>query len=166
MIRTRRLFLKPYSDMDEDKMIELLTNEEIKKTYMIPDFNTKEEAVSMFEKIKLFSYSENHYELGIYLEDHLIGFINDVCMDDVKIELGYVIHPDFSNRGYAAEALAAAIEDLFQRGFKEVITCAFESNKASCRVMEKCGMKRIDREDDIFYQNKLQHCIYYSISKS
>jgi len=87
-------------------------------------------------------------------------------MDEVRIELGYVIHPDFHSKGYATEALAAAIEDLFAKGFKEVMAGAFETNKSSCRVMEKCGMKLIDKEEDICYQGKLQHCIYYSIKKN
>ncbi|CDM70032.1 acetyltransferase, GNAT family [Clostridium bornimense] len=166
MITTRRLVLKPYSERDQEDMIELLTNEKIKETFIIPDFNTRDEAVSMFKKLQEYSLSENHYELGIYKDQHLIGFINDVDMDDVKIEIGYVIHPDFHNKGYATEALAAVIEDLFKKGFCEVITGAFISNKASCRVMEKCGMERIDKEEDMFYHDKLHHCIYYSIKKT
>ena len=165
MITTKRLVLKPYDDNDEDTMIELLTNEKIKETFMIPDFNTKDEVVSMFKKLQEFSCSQNHYEVGIYKDDYLIGFINDVYMDEVKIELGYVIHPDFHSKGYATEALTAAIDDLFEKGFKEVMAGAFETNKSSCRVMEKCGMKLIDKEEDICYQGKLQHCIYYSIKK-
>lgn len=50
-------------------------------------------------------------------------------------------------------------------GFDEVIAGAFEENKASFRVMQKCGMERTDREEDVFYQNKLQHCIYFSINR-
>ncbi|HNX15347.1 MAG TPA: GNAT family N-acetyltransferase, partial [Oscillospiraceae bacterium] len=70
--------------------------------------------------------------------------------------------PDFHNRGYATEMLAAVIEDLFQKGYSTVIAGAFENNRASFRVMEKCGMTRIEREDDIFYHNKKQHCLYYA----
>lgn len=166
MIATKRLVLKPYRDEDQEAMIELLTNEKIKETFMIPDFRSREEAILMFQKLKEFSYNINHYELGIYKEETLIGFINDVDMKEDKIELGYVIHPEFQNQGYATEVLAAAIEDLFQKGFHEIITGAFASNVASCRVMEKCGMKRIDKEEDIFYHNQSQHCIYYSIKKA
>jgi len=166
MITTRRLVLKPYSDKDQENMIELLTNEKIKETFIIPDFSTRDEAVAMFKKLQAFSCSENHYELGIYKNQYLIGFINDVYVDDTKIELGYVIHPDFHNKGYATEALGSAIEDLFQKGFSEIITGAFETNKASCRVMEKCGMERINKEEDMLYHGKLQHCIYFSIKRA
>ena len=165
MIKTDRLTLKAYSYEDQEKMIQLLTNDKVKETYMIPDFKTKEEAILMFKKLQVFSYSEEHYELGIYKDNELIGFINDVEIAGDKIEIGYVIEPKFQNRGYATEVLKAAIDDLFKRGFNKIIAGAFESNKASYRVMEKCGMKRIDKEEDITYHNRVQHCIYYGITK-
>lgn len=165
MIKTNRLVLKQYCDEDEKRMIELLTNDKIKETFMIPDFNSIDEAISMFKKIQSYSYSNDHYDLGIYLGENLIGFVNDVSIENEKIEIGYVIDPDFHNKGYASEALLAVINDLFNKGFKEVYAGAFESNIASFRVMEKCGMKRIDKEEDIKYKGKLHHCIYYSIKQ-
>lgn len=166
MIVTERLVLKPYSDKDQEDMIGLLTNEKIKETFMIPDFKTEDEAISMFKKLKEHSNSENHYEVGVYKDEHLIGFINEVYRDTYIIELGYVIHPNFHNKGYITEALGAVLEDLFKKGFHEVMAGAFVTNKASCRVMEKCGMKRIDKEEDIVYHGKSQHCIYYSIKRA
>ncbi|MBE5993916.1 MAG: GNAT family N-acetyltransferase, partial [Paenibacillaceae bacterium] len=143
MITTKRLVIRPYSDGDQEDMAALLMNEIVKKTYMISDFNTKEEAYSLFKKIQKLSYSDDHYEFGIYKDSQLIGWVNDVSNDTVKVELGYVINPKYHNNGYATEVLKAVIEDLFMRGYNEVITGTFDTNKASIRVMEKCGMKRI-----------------------
>jgi RimJ/RimL family protein N-acetyltransferase len=165
MITTERLVIKPYSDEDQEDMVLLLMNEKVKESYVIPDFNTRDEAISMFKKIQKLSYSEDHYEFGVYKNNQLIGWVNDVYKDTVKIELGYVIHPDYHNNGYATEVLKAVIEDIFSRGFNEIITGAFETNKPSIRVMEKCGMKRIDQEEDMVYQGKLQHCVYYAIKR-
>lgn len=162
MIKTQRLTLKPYEDADQEVMLELLTNEKVKETFMIPDFHSKEEVVALFQKLKDNALSKSHYERGIYLHNTLIGFINDVEIKGNKIELGYVIHPTHHNKGYATEALDAAIGDLLQKGFSEVIAGTFEKNIASYRVMEKCGMSRIDREEDIEYKGVLYHCIYYS----
>lgn len=164
MLTTERLVIKPYDDNDEDRMIDLITNETIKETYMISDFGSREEAVAMFEKLHKYSWSNEHYEFGIYKQNELIGFVNDVSIESDSIEIGYVIHPDFHNNGYASEMLSSVIEDLFQMGFYTVIASVFETNKASCRVMEKSGMKRIEKETDVFYHNKWQHCIYYSIT--
>lgn len=165
MIVTERLILKPYSDNDQERMIELLTNKEIKKTFIIPDFDTQDDAVKMFYKMKDYSLSDKHYERGIYYNNNLIGWINDVEIKDGCIELGYVIDPNYSGRGFATEALQGAIKDLFDNGYNEVIAGAFASNKGSFKVMEKCGMKQIDKEEEFVYQGELKHCIYYSIRK-
>ena len=91
--------------------------------------------------------------------------VYDVMMDKSQIELGYVIHPDYHNHGYATEALLAVIDDLFEKGYQEVMAGAFVENKASIHVMEKCKMKRIDKEEDIYCQKQWKHCVYYSICK-
>ncbi len=78
VLNTERLEIKAYSDGDLSAMIELLTNKEIKDTYILPDFKDEREAASMFFKLKDYSYSDSHYERGIYLDKRLIGFVNDV----------------------------------------------------------------------------------------
>lgn len=164
MIKTKRLLIQPYCDDDENAMIELLTNHEIKETYIIPDFNSIEDAKDYFRKLLSYSKSSSHYERGIYFNNRLIGFVNDVYIDDKTIEIGYVIHPNYHNRGFATEALKAVIDDLLFLGFQSILTCAFESNLPSFRVMEKCGMKMIDKTITIFHQNKNQRCLYYSFN--
>lgn len=166
MISTKNLVLKPYSDEDQEDMILLLMNEKIKLTYMIPDFKNKDEALSMFNKLKERSKSNDNFEYGIYKDNKLIGWINEVYKDTDKIEVGYVIDPNYHNKGYATEVLQAIIDIIFSNEtINEVVAGAFENNIPSIRVMEKCGMKRIDKEEDIIYQNKSQHCIYYSIKR-
>lgn len=165
MIQTERLILRPYRDHDQEDMIRILTNETIKENFVLPDFRTQEEVIQLFKKIQEWSYSNDHYEVGIYLEEKLIGFINDVMMDQNQIELGFVIHPDYHNHGYATEALLAVIDDLFEKGYQEVMAGAFVENKASIHVMEKCKMKRINKEEDIYCQKQWKHCVYYSICK-
>nr|AMP50866.1 acetyltransf_3 [uncultured bacterium] len=164
-IQTQRLTLKPYDASDLPALEALLTNADIKKTFMIPDFASPEKLRAMAEKLLEFSLSDAHFERGIYLGDTLIGFINDVEISGGDIELGYVIHPAWQGRGYATEALQAAISTLFHAGFTRVMTGAFEGNAASIRVMRKCGMVKLEKEDDIQYAGKTQHCVYYAITK-
>ncbi len=163
-ITTERLTMKPFDAEDEAPMIALLVNEEIKKTFIIPDFHSTEEAIHMFKKLQRYSYDDAHYERGVYQDNVLIGFVNDVEIEGTTIEIGYVIDPAYHNRGYATEMLRAVINDLFARGFHAIVAGAFETNVASFRVMEKCGMKRIDKEEYINHQNRKQRCLYYSIA--
>ena len=45
VINTDRLCLRPIAEEDKEDMIELLTNDEISKTFMIPDFKSHDEEV-------------------------------------------------------------------------------------------------------------------------
>lgn len=162
-IHTKRLMIKPYREDDCDRMIALLTNEEIKKTYMIPELATRDEAKLMFHKIKTLSESKDHYHAGIYYQNVLIGFVNDVGSENHIVEMGYVIDPDYQKQGFATEAFHAVIVYLLQSGFAEVTAGAFSENIGSFQVMKKCGMKRSDKTDEIEYHGKLNRCCYYSI---
>ncbi len=165
MLKTERLVIKAYADDDQAAMTALLTDARIKKTYMIPDLHTLEETAAVFEKLKRHSHSEEHYEKGIFADGGLIGFVNDVVMAGDQIEVGYAIHPDHWNRGFATEALLAVIDDLFSKGYREITAAAFTANMASRRVMEKCGMRQTGEKSAIKYQGRLQECVHYSIKK-
>ena len=99
------------------------------------------------------------------MEDCLIGFLNDVEIQDGSIELGYVIHPDFQGKGYMTNALRYAMDELFSIGYHEIICGAFEKNAASIRVMVKAGMQKLSRTDEMEYRDKRHQCVYYSIMK-
>ena len=163
MIRTERLTLKKLSLEDSEAVKAILTDRTVKKTYILPDFKTEEELKKMFERLVRYSRSRRHYIVGIYLEKNLIGFINEVEVEGKTIELGYVIHPDHHNRGYMTEALSAAIKELFKKGFYRIVTGVFEENVASIKVMKKCGMRKIKKEEDLEYRGKTHHCLYFAI---
>ena len=158
-----RLILGPLSDIDEDAMIRILTDDTVKKTYMVPDFTSQEQTQKLFLRLKELSRSQERFVRGIYVEEHLVGMINDVGIDGRRIELGYVIHPDHHNRGYCTEALKKAIEELFCEGFEEILAGAFAENAASIRVMEKAGMQRSERSEEIEYRGEVHRCVYYEI---
>ncbi|MGM9590932.1 MAG: GNAT family N-acetyltransferase [Faecousia sp.] len=165
LIQTERLTLRPYSEQDLEQLTALLTNREITKTFMVPDFVTREQAMKLAKKLISFSRLEDtmHLEYGIYLNHRLIGFVNDCGMEDREIEIGYVIHPDHQGHGYGTEAVKAVIEELREMGFQKVKAGFFMENTASRRVMEKCGMKQIDFYDEQEYQGALHKCLYYEI---
>lgn len=161
-IKTERLELKPLLDSDRDNMIALLTNSEIKKTYMLPDFENEEQAEKLFLRLKEGSLAEKVYQVGIFLNGEVIGYANEVERDGDAIELGYMIHPNYHNKGYGTEMLKAMIDEMFAGGFKKVLAGAFEENPASMRIMEKSGMTRIEKTDEIEYRGKVHKCVYYA----
>lgn len=164
-IKTPRLSLGAIRDCDLDALMSIFKSNVVKATYMLPDIKTRDEEIKMFEGFKKLSYREDRYVFGIYLEDRLIGVINDCETKGKCIEMGYALNPDHYNRGFATEAFRAVIDHLFSEGFEEVLAGAFEENTASMRVMEKCGMSRTTMTEEIEYRGIKHNCIYYSTKK-
>jgi len=170
MIETERLLLEGLSENDRESVIDILTNEQVKQTYMIPDFESREQAGELFEGLMKLSEREDRFVRGIFLKKEssvkgcLIGLVNDVGISDGIIELGYAILPMYHNRGYATEMLRAVITELFKIGFRQIEAGAFEENEASFSVMRKSGMKPVENTDEIEYRGTVHKCRYYAIS--
>lgn len=164
-INTERLCLRDIMDLDADDMIRLLCNDVIKQTYMIPDLD-QSAAYRLFLRFQELSKERDRFVRGISLENRLIGWINDLEFESGKMELGWVIDPAYCNQGYATEAVKAAIDYLFVHGVQTVFAGAFSENAASMRVMEKVGMHRLEKREQIEYRGKTHQCVFYEIHKN
>ena len=159
------LKLRPFLPADQTRILETVTSTKVNQTYMLPDYEKMEDAIPLFERLSKLSQDSSRFVRCIDVDGQAVGFLNDVEIKDGSIELGYVIHPDFHNRGYMTQALRAAIEELFARNYQRVICGAFEGNKASQRVMEKAGMTKIEFTEIIEYRGLSHNCVYYEIRK-
>ena len=157
--------LRSFLEADQEQILDTVTSNIVNKTYMLPDYENRSDAIPLFLRLKDLSNDPNRYVRCISLDDTAIGYLNDVETHDGEIELGYVIHPDYHNRGFMTAALKLAITELFELGYRTVVCGAFEENKASQRVMEKAGMKRIEKIDEIDYRGKIHRCVYCRITK-
>ena len=157
--------LRPIVPEDRERMLDILTSEKVNRTYMLPDYEHREDATPLFLRLMEMSRDDGKYVRAIALDSGLIGFMNQVEVEGGSMELGYVIHPDFHGRGYMTKALQLAMEELFALGYEEILTGAFSSNIPSIRVMEKCGMTKLSKTDDIQYRGVTHTCVYYSIKQ-
>ena len=78
----------------------------------------------------------------------------DACIGEVGLHLidgpadagcwglGYYVRPDMWNRGYATEAVGAALEFVFARGARRVSASCLAENVSSRTVLWKCGFTR------------------------
>ena len=160
-IHTPRLTLRTITESDDARLIATLKNPEVGLTYMVPDLPTRADEERILARFVQLSADPRRFLYGIYREEELIGFLNDVETTEDSIELGLVIHPDHKGRGYATEALTAAMEVLFDMGYAVVKTGVFEENLASRRVMEKSGMTQIDLRDQLEYRGKTHTCVWF-----
>ena len=150
------------TETDEAALLALLTNDRIKQTYMLPDFPRQEDAIPLARRLMQLSREEHRFVRGMDDGDTLVGFLNDVEIENGCIELGYAVHPDHWGKGCATAALKQAMDELFRIGYREVICGAFKGNPASIRVMEKAGMRKLDKTDEIEYRGRVHQCVYYS----
>ena len=61
----------------------------------------------------------------------------------VQAELGWSLRPEETGKGYATEAVEAALSICFEDlGLRRVIASCFTANTASYRLMERVGMRR------------------------
>ena len=162
-IVTERLCLRSIRDEDCERLCRLLTNEIVAKTYILPEFKYRVDAIRLFLRLKKLSYVNRRFVYGIALNGVIIGLINDVDISGGEIELGFAFHPDYHNRGYATETLKAAIKTLFDMGYNTVKTGAFETNLPSQRVMEKCGMTKLPDSESINYRGVAHKCVMFKI---
>lgn len=155
------VFLREILPEDRERMLDILTSEQVSRTYMLPDFESREVAAPLFLRLMEMSREAGKYIRAIADSEGLVGFLNHTDIQGRQIELGYVIHPRYQGRGYMTQALGFAIAELFALGYAEIITGAFSSNLASIRVMEKCGMMRMDKTDKVEYRGKIHTCVYF-----
>lgn len=165
-IKTNRLVITTLKEEDKNRIYYLISNNIINKTYMLPDFESEEQMNKLFNTLLKYSHSEEHYVFGIYLNELLIGFINDVYQEEKAIEFGYVLDPVYFNNGYMTEAFSAVIDFMFSNNFEEILAGAFEGNESSIRVMIKCNMEKIDKKEEIEYRGEKHNCVYYSIKNN
>lgn len=157
--------LRPITDEDEADCIALLRDNIINRTYLLPDFPDDEAARPLFRRLRDLSADPAHFVRAVSLDGRMIGFVNDVSLNETSAEMGYVIRPDLHGRGYGTEAFRQTILALFERGLDVIRAGFFEENVPSRRVMEKNGMTPTGEEETIDWRGAAHRCIYYALRR-
>lgn len=163
--QTNRLEVRPMSIEDKEAILDLLTDEIVGRTYMIPEYRSREEAEPLALRLIELSHAQDRYVAGVYLKATFIGLMNETEVKDDQIEMGYALLPAYHNQGFATEAFSGAIRYLYSHGFETVLAGAFSENAASVRVMEKCGLERCSHADEIEYRGKVHTCVNFAITR-
>ena len=164
-LETPRLTLRPFLESDYQKAVELFKDPKVYATYMLPDLKTEEESRKLFNYFQKASNDLNAFVYAVSYQNAFVGFINHVTKDEESIEVGYCIHPEYQNRGFATETLKAALEELFRIGYKLVKAGHFKENLASGKVMQKAGMKKVEKTEKIAYRGRDHEVVCYEITK-
>jgi RimJ/RimL family protein N-acetyltransferase len=150
MLETRRLILQVMREEDYDSMLKVFTDEKVMKSFNLRSFNRQQMQKWMKKNLE----HQKEYGYGLYSvflksTQELIG---DCGLEHTEfdekpcVEIGYDFLSKHWNHGYATEAAKAvknyAIEIL---DINPRFLCSFirKHNRASQRVAEKIGMKKI-----------------------
>ena len=86
IIHTSRLVLREINEYDAESALDILTHKEVSKTFLLPDFKCREDALPVFESLKRTSHDPARFVYGIYLDGNMIGFLNEVEKNGTEIE--------------------------------------------------------------------------------
>ena len=75
---TENLRIHPFAERDRAALGKILTDRQVARTYMLPDFETEEAVDRMFSRFLELSRRDDRYVAGIYRNETLVGFLNDV----------------------------------------------------------------------------------------
>ena len=105
---------------------------------------------------------------GIYHQNKLIGTVglHTLLSTDKTIEISYELHPDYWGHGIATHAAIYCTEyaRLHFLNVNTIKAYTLTENKASHRVAEKSGFKRVKLcKNDCFYHGKLIDRILFEL---
>ncbi len=170
MIETSRLLLREIFPNDEVAWFEMDSNPEVHK-YLGNEPVTSIEQIRQATQSIRQQYSDNGIGRWAVIEKTSGNFIGWSGLKLIKEyennqinfhDVGYRLHPNYWGKGYATESAKAAIEYGFnQLNLTEIIGMAHQENKASRKVLEKCGLTFIEK-----FMWKEQPCDWLKITKA
>ncbi len=141
-IETERLIITEFT-MDMAEAVHLNSLDEDTRRF-VPDevFETVEEAADTVEFLMgCYQSLEGPLVYPALLKDGTyIGYVQAVPLDDGTWEVGYHIGSRYTRRGYATEAVKAFLPVILPiLGIAQIAGICRTANKASVRVLERCG---------------------------
>ena len=165
-IETTRLIITEFT-MDMARDVHLNSLDEDNRRF-VPDevFETVEDAAETVEF--LMGVYENGNGPLVYpvtlKDDTYIGYVQAVPFDDGTWEVGYHIGGNYTRQGYATEAVTAFLPVIMKQiGITEMTGICLADNKASAKVMERCGFIKLYQGNGNYQGEEREICkfVYY-----
>lgn len=168
-LATERLILRRITADDTNEIFKLRSDERVMKYIDKERAASIKDAEIFFNLINDSANANTGITWAIALKkspDKMIGNIGfwRLIKEHYRAEIGYMLHPDFWNKGIMKEALAKAIDF----GFNEMKLHSIEAqintgNAASAHILESVGfMKEAHFKENYFFQGTFSDTIVYS----
>jgi ribosomal-protein-alanine N-acetyltransferase len=150
-IETTRCELTNLRSTDWDLAVKLYTNAEVRR-FLGGSFNEKTIHLKFFRMLE-FNTKTQHWVIQVKENSSLtkIGIVSlTPHHDNIDIEISYQLLPEWWFKGYGTEAVQAVVTHaLTVLGLPRVIAETQIANIASCRLLERIGM-RLERTIERF----------------
>ena len=145
LIHTERLTVTEFT-ADVALAVHLNSLDEDNRRF-VPDevFETVEEAADTIDFLMgVYEHGDGPLVYPVLLTDGTnIGYVQAVPLEDGIWEIGYHIGAKYTCRGYATEAVKAFLPVIMPKlGITEIAGICLADNKASVKVMERCGFQK------------------------
>ena len=163
-IETKRLIITQFT-MDMAQAVHLQSLDEDNRRF-VPDevFETVEDAADTVGFLMgVYENGDGPLVYPVLLKDGTyIGYVQAVPFDDGTWEIGYHIGADYTKKGYATEAVKAFLPVILPKlGLSRIKGICLADNKASMKVMERCGFTKEFEGDGPYQGNERRICRYY-----
>ncbi len=163
MIKTKRLFITHFTP-DMAKAVHLNSLDEDNKKFNPNEvFETLKDAQSVVEfLISVYKNGNGPLAYPILLKDNTnIGYVQAVPIKNESWEIGYHVAKEYTNNGYATEAVKAFLPNIMQQlNIKTIYGICIAENIASIKVLEKTGFVK-EFEGIGTYQGKKRNICKY-----
>jgi RimJ/RimL family protein N-acetyltransferase len=148
VLETNRLHLRPCRSEDLERIHVLWTNDRVLHFLFDERVMSRDEART-FVDASCANFARYGYGLWLVFArgtDQLLGFAGFLRGEEADPWLIYGVHPEHWGAGYATEAARAVVVYAFDNlALEKIIADVDEPNVASVRVLEKLGLKRVNR---------------------
>lgn len=129
-IITPRLVIRDIDLINASDMLEYRGMESVQEFQSFRPENMDDIKRFIIENTSVFNKENTWYQVGIFLEEKLIGDIGIHFLgpENMQCEIGYTISPNFQRRGYAKESVSYVLEYLFGNLKKHRIFASLDVN--------------------------------------
>lgn len=146
IIETNRLLLRTLEMRDKETFFQYRSLPEVCKFQSWRPENINEIEAFIESNVSVLPNTSNTWlQLAVCLKDGpLIGDIGVHFLDDdLQVEIGYTLSPDYQGKGFAVEAVRAVIDYLFFKLTKHRVSASVDpDNVRSIRLLEKIGFRK------------------------
>jgi len=149
IIQTERLVLRAWTPEDAATLFSILSEPGLRRFFPDPSPPQRDwvEAYIATHRTHWKERGYGHWAIVTPQDGHVVGWNGLRYLPELdETEVAYLLSRQVWGKGYASEAARAALRFGFQTaGLEKIIGLVHRDNIASISVLEKCGLRFIDR---------------------